>query len=168
MMHVVGIQWTVEGVVDIVNVSRAEEGRAVNIITISRAGEEVVVDIVAVSRAEVEVVVDIVAISRVVEEGYQCIRGGGGSRNRYYCDILCGGGGCRRSSDLGRSRKGIHLYPGRWRKEQRYTLSASRVAEEDRIANATEASKGAEGGGVGGGYHCRIQGRGGRIGGRHC
>ena len=52
-----------------------------NIITISRAGEEVVVDIVAVSRAEVEVVVDIVAVSRVVEEGYQCIRGGGGSRN---------------------------------------------------------------------------------------
>ena len=81
MLHIVGIQWTVEGVVDIVNVFQVEEGGAVNIVTICRAGEEVVVDIVAVSRGEVEVVVDIVAISRVVEEGYLCIQGGGGSRN---------------------------------------------------------------------------------------
>ena len=85
--------------------------------------------------------VDIVAVSRLVEEGYQCIQCGGGSRNRYHCDIPGGRGRCRRSADPGRRRKGIHLYLGRWRKEQGYTLSASRVVEEDGIENAAAASE---------------------------
>ena len=76
VMNIVGIKLGVEGVVDIVNVSGAEEGGAVDTVTISRVEEEVVVDIVAVSRAEEEVVVDIVAVYRAVEERYRCIRGG--------------------------------------------------------------------------------------------
>ena len=56
VMNIIGIQWAVEGVVDIVNVSGAEEGGAVDIFTVSRVEEEVVVDIVAIPRA--------------VEEGY--------------------------------------------------------------------------------------------------
>ena len=76
LLNIVWILWVVEGVVDILKVSEAEEAGAVDIVTISRAGEEVVVDIVAISRVEEEVVVDIVAVSRVVEEGYWCIRGG--------------------------------------------------------------------------------------------
>ena len=86
VMNIVCILWVVEGVLDIVDVSGAEEAGAVDIITISRVGEEVVVDIVAVSREEEEVAFDIVAIFRAVEEGYQCIWRGGGSRNRYHCD----------------------------------------------------------------------------------
>ena len=86
VINIVCILWVVEGVLDIVDISGAEEAGVVDIITISREGGEVVVDIVAVSREEEEVVVDIVAISRAVEEGYQCIWSGGGSRNRYHCD----------------------------------------------------------------------------------
>ena len=56
VMNIVGIKLGVEGVVDIVNVSGAEEGGAVDTVTISRVEEEVVVDIVAIPRA--------------VEEGY--------------------------------------------------------------------------------------------------